>query len=509
MAESFIEEIYNYSKIVTALKQTVRELRSGRNKMFLEGINDTYKLLCASCEKCMQMGYPHAREFSENVLRMSEMTDDLMLLGDHVEAKVLPFLCEWISLYADIDVDTEDGYRIKSSGTGYLTACIQMTGKYIHSTYDPMDEAALYIDSLYDPKCSEYVFYGCGMGYYIYQLYRISYGSVRITVYERDANLVTYARHYGVLDWVPESVLNVIIDTEMVAFQEHSDREGVKTVFHLPEVEALDSGCKKEALLQRYIAFNTGHVMKKVLPINVWRNTEKNLPDASEVKETVLSDAVVVAAGPSLDDCMVLLKKWKGNKTIIAVDTVFKKLLSNGIKPDFVTAIDPFSSVAKHLEGVEQENVPLILDYGVYWRWSHDYQGPKYIAYSELTYEEADIYVRQNAKKKWPSGGTVTFLAMEFAIRNRAKRIFFVGADFGYPGGKSHAAGTAFSHEIKREEMLETEAVGGGRIQTDHMMNLYRQSIEQRIAQMGNKIKFYNLSTKGARIKGTIEGYVE
>ena len=70
MAESFIEEIYNYSKIVTALKQTVRELRSGRNKMFLEGINDTYKLLCASCEKCMQMGYPHAREFSENVLKM-------------------------------------------------------------------------------------------------------------------------------------------------------------------------------------------------------------------------------------------------------------------------------------------------------------------------------------------------------------------------------------------------------------------------------------------------------
>ena len=271
----------------------------------------------------------------------------------------------------------------------------------------------------------------------------------------------------------------------------------------------MDSGCKKEALLQRYIAFNTGHVMKKVLPINVWRNTEKNLPDVSEFRETLLSDAVVVAAGPSLDDCMVLLKKWKGKKTIIAVDTVFKKLLSNGIKPDFVTAIDPFSSVAKHLEGVEQENVPLILYYGVYWRWSHDYQGPKYIAYSELPYEEADIYVRQNAKKKWPSGGTVTFLAMEFAIRNRAKRIFFVGADFGYPGGKSHAAGTAFSHEIKREEMLETEAVGGGRIQTDHMMNLYRQSIEQRIAQMGNKIKFYNLSTKGARIKGTIEGYVE
>ena len=86
-----------------------------------------------------------------------------------------------------------------------------------------------------------------------------------------------------------------------------------------------------------------------------------------------------------------------------------------------------------------------------------------------------------------------------------AKRIELVGVDLGYPDGKSHAEGTALGIQMNQEEMYEVEQVGGGKLLTTPVMSIYRRAMETRIAQIGDDVKFYNLSTIGARIQGTIE----
>ena len=184
--ESFVAEIYEYSELYTILKQGIREVRQYKVSNAEVLFNEAYVRLCDCCRKCLEAGCEYAMDFTQNVIQMSELKNDFRLLSDHMERNVLPLLQKWISSFATIDVDTGCGYRIQSSDRGYLTAQVIESGYYLHSTYDPMEEAELYIKDLFEPIYSEYVLYGCGMGYYAYQLYKVSFGSVKITIYERD-----------------------------------------------------------------------------------------------------------------------------------------------------------------------------------------------------------------------------------------------------------------------------------------------------------------------------------
>lgn len=503
--EKFIADIYEYSRMYTELKLGVLETRQLRMAHAEDHFNVVYKRLCDCCRKCLEAGCSYAMEFTQNVLQMSELKNDLRILSDHVERYVLPLMLKWISEYATIDVETEEGYRILSSNVGYLTIQFTATGKYLHSAYDPMEEARIFIGRMFDPFYSEYILYGSGMGYYAYQLYKISYGAAKITIYERDAKLLAYARRYGVLDWVPDSVLNVeLIDDNGVAFLEHSRKKGVKAVFHTAELDLMEQ-TDREELTNLCIGVNTSNVMRDIASMNFYRNMEVNLPDVFRLKGKIKNEAIVVAAGPSLDGTMDYLRRNKGKKTIIAVNTIFRKLVQNGIKPDFVVVIDASDRMEKHLVGMENEDASAVLDLCAYWRWAHDYRGPKYRMYSTYGCREAKEFIEKNKKEKWLSGGTVTFSAMEFAYQMGAKKIYFAGVDMGYPGGKSHASGTAYGMQLAQEEMFEVEAVGGGKVLADYVMNLYRRDIEFRIAQIENQVEFYNLSTIGARIWGTVE----
>lgn len=503
--EKFIEEIYEYSQMYSELKLAILQTRQLRMAHAEDHFNAIYKKLCECCRKCLAAGCDYAMEFTQNVLQMSELKNDLRVLSDHVESKVLPLFRKWISEVAQIDVDTDDGYRILSSESGYLTIRINSSEKYIHSAYDPMEEARIFMERMLDPMASEYVLFGCGMGYYAYQLYLLTYGSAKITIYERDAGLMEYARMYGVLDWVPASVLHLEqLKDDGTVFLEHCRQNKVKAIFHTAELEMYEQELK-EGLINLCIGVNTSNVMRDIAVMNYYRNLEVQIPDVTQIKKKILPSAIIVAAGPSLDMTMDYLRRNKGKKTVIAVNTIFRKLVQNGIKPDYVVVIDASDRMEKHLAGMENEDATLIVDLCAYWRWTRDYQGPKYRMYSTYACKEAMEYIQKNRKEKWLSGGTVTFTAMEFAYRMGAKEIYFAGTDMGYPGGKSHASGTAYGMQLAKDEMFEVDSVTGGKVLVDYVMNSYRQDIEFRIAQIGNRAKFYNLSTIGAKIKGTIE----
>lgn len=502
--EDFIKDIYKYSKLHTELCDGIREARSLRMGLACDFFNESYKGLCECSKRSLEMGCSFATDFAKSIIDMENFNGDLRLLCDHIERKVLPYISMWIKELADIDVDTEDGYRLKSSDSGYITAQIVSSGRYIHSTYNPMSEAYTYIKNVFSPMYQEYIFFGCGMGYYVYQLYRISSGSIKITIYEKDINLVNYAKLYGVLDWTPDTIMNVVLTDDYSDFLAHSTKEDVRPVFHIPEIYQLDNNDRKE-IEDLCIGLNTSNYMKDIAVMNYYRNLEVDMPDVTVLKERVFSDAIIVAAGPSVDQGIDYLRQSKGKKTIIAVNTIFRKLIECGIEPDYVVALDGSSRMEKHLIGLEKVKVPLIADLCVYWRWCRDYEGPKYRVYSTYTCREAERYIKENGKEKWPSGGTVTFLAMEFAYRMGAKRIYLLGVDMGYPDRRSHAIGTAYGMIQDSEELIEVCSVGGGKVLTDPVMNRYRTAMESRINQIGKEIEFYNLSTIGARINGTKE----
>ena len=71
-----------------------------------------------------------------------------------------------------------------------------------------------------------------------------------------------------------------------------------------------------------------------------WENS-KPLLFLKNIRPYQRIPVVIVAAGPSLDKNIHILKEFQGKCLIICVDIVLFKLIENGIRPDFVINIDP------------------------------------------------------------------------------------------------------------------------------------------------------------------------
>lgn len=207
---------------------------------------------------------------------------------------------------------------------------------------------------------------------------------------------------------------------------------------------------------------------------------------------------VVIAAGPSLDDNMEFLRESQGKKTLIAVGTVFRKLLEAGIVPDMVVVLDFMERIYRQIEGLEDQKIPLLLGMTAYWKFAENYQRDKY------KIPITDSPGKGRDKDAWVIGGTVTHLAMEAAIRFGAEKIYLVGVDLAFPKGLSHAEGTMDRAVVKTEGMIPVEGVGGTTVYADSLFIAYRQWIEQRI-ELAPWITYYNMSHIGARIAGTRE----
>jgi len=69
---------------------------------------------------------------------------------------------------------------------------------------------------------------------------------------------------------------------------------------------------------------------------------------------------VIVAAGPSLDKNIELLREYQNNCIVICADVIVFKLLQNGIQPDFVCNIDPHPNLKRFWNGINTEGMTLV-----------------------------------------------------------------------------------------------------------------------------------------------------
>ena len=113
-------------------------------------------------------------------------------------------------------------------------------------------------------------------------------------------------------------------------------------------------------------------------------------------------------------------------------------------------------------------------------------------------------YAGQKNMELWESGGTVTFTAIDFAVRFGSKSIYLVGLDLSYPGGMSHATETTNRKKADLNNLFPIEGVGGKTIYTDTVFYTFLQSIEY-LVEKNKDVNFYNMSKIGARIRGTKE----
>ena len=103
----------------------------------------------------------------------------------------------------------------------------------------------------------------------------------------------------------------------------------------------------------------------------------------------------------------------------------------------------------------------------------------------------------------WNFGGTVASLGIDVAYYLKATKIYLVGSDLAYSGGKNYAGCVAHQENEGMNNEIEVESTDGGMVKTNNLYNSYRQMIEKQIA-CHQDVPIYNLAQHGAKINGTI-----
>lgn len=102
---------------------------------------------------------------------------------------------------------------------------------------------------------------------------------------------------------------------------------------------------------------------------NYKRNLEENIFAKDNVKylKFLMTNqfynkvpCILVAAGPSLDKNIDLLKEYQKNCLIICADVILYKLVEHGIHPDFVCSIDPSDSFSRFWNGIDTSTYNLV-----------------------------------------------------------------------------------------------------------------------------------------------------
>ena len=301
-----------------------------------------------------------------------------------------------------------------------------------------MEEARVFVESCFDSTKGRYVVWGCGLGYHILRLYEAARGAIHIEVYDEDELALQLAKESGVLDVIPQECISLTADSTGEKFVEALETKDVGILLHFPSIKKIQDKRLKDALHAFFAEWNGTIQFKQEFAVNFRNNIQycTNCVDELE-NEFQQKEVVLVAAGPSLDHSLEFLKEAKGNKVIVAVSTVLKKLLKLGINPDYVIVMDSQQRTIGHIDGIEGTNIPLIVDTTAYWEFAAKYAGKKYLAYQK-GYESAEEMANILQCKLYETGGSVITLALDIVLKLGAKAVYLVGVDLAYPGGVSH-----------------------------------------------------------------------
>ena len=443
----------------------------------------------------------------DSATRVQNNLDNPGLAEVIMENELLPRIREFIKEHSDINVD--DGtWILKSTSAGFLTLIDISSGRYMHSGYDPMHEAYDLAGELFDNGMTQFNFFGAGLGYLPYQMWRRTGGSINVSVYETDQTLVDYALSFGPLGLIPENKLKIYVECDREKMAMTFMNTAVENSYISPYMQQNLSGEYGGLPSQWIVQLNTHHASKHARIFNAEYNKQTIGRYYNELKADNFSkEWVVVAAGPSLGENLDFLRESVGRRTIIAVNTCIPKLEALGIKPDLYTVCDPYEPIVSHIRGHEEatEDIPLLADAASYWEFVELYRGPKYLI---PVSDELETVKRDKAAlcvPDWYAGGTVTSVAIDAACIFGAETVYIIGMDLAYPGG---AVYTGTSGEKQLADIKDAETVrsnDGSIVPSAKTFIAYGEHIRRQI-QNYPRVTFWNLSKHGMYISGMRKG---
>jgi len=381
--------------------------------------------------------------------------------------------------------------------------CLVAAGIHLHSAYDPSREAALQA-SLVPPASERAWLYGPGDGELARHLLRRP-ALRQLEVVCCNLALAELVLHQDELqDW---------LEDPRVTLHYAADLPGMAKPFTaVPSYLRLaDAAClrlRDQVLLELATPYiNT-----------LFAERQQDLQRQVEANQTALAhDAdvatlfgtrpgctcVVTGAGPSLADQYDWLRRQRHRYTLISVDAALAPLGQAGLFPDFALAIDASDLIQRFVTALPPEpylQVPLVYfpttNAGVLRSWP----GARLCAWPATAAFER-LYPPPPRGRLF-SAGSVIHPAVDLGVQLGAATVILAGADFAFPGQRSHVAGSdANLYQVGEARDL----LPNGRnepVPTVPALRGFLRDLERFIADHG-RVRFLNSSREGALIHGT------
>jgi hypothetical protein len=404
---------------------------------------------------------------------------------------------------------------------------------YLHSKYDPIQEAERLISQFQDVSNYEHViFYGLGLGYHI-QLFMDQHPELTFSIYEPNQAVFSLFLNHRPLDLLPwkkleniyleedanDTLLNLtkfinIITTQKVLMvslpsYERVFEEKYKNFTNLFRKMVAD----KRSSINIDIAFEKRWIVNSLLNIpeviktpNILRDVDKN--------HFQHKPALLVAAGPSLQEDIEEIRfiKENGLAYIFSVGSAISILLNNEIYPDAACTYDPQPTNYKVFDKVVKKgitSIPLIFGSSVGFETLLSYPGPKLHMLTNQDTLAPFLLKRQNDESldTVRDAGTIAVVTLELLNKLGCNPVYLVGQNLAYKNDRLYPEGIGYydalpslSEEAKQQAII-VEDVYGGKVYTNDGFDSMRKQMEAYIQSFAGQ-EIINTTKGGAKIIG-------
>jgi len=402
---------------------------------------------------------------------------------------------------------------------------------YIHSKYNPKEEAEQFINKYEGLEKVEHVFfYGIGLGYHI-DAFVQKYPNIRISLYEPEAEiLASYLSRKSLSDFSENQLKTLFVERdssqlELFITQFVSKLKEELLLIQLPSYErAFQNEFKTfseifiRAVSNRKSMFSVNSSFEKRWTYNSTINfqTTVKTPNILMQKQHHFKGkpAIIVAAGPSLQEELEHLKQIKeqGSAYIFTVGTAINALITNGIEPDAACTYDPSNLNRKVFERLHQEgisHIPLIYGTSVAYEVLKDFLGPKL---HMVTNQDAvsNYYLRTEEGRSLDmvyDAASIAVVTLHLLYKLKCDPIILVGQNLAFKDNQSYASGanvfrSAEVTDREKSNALFVESVDGGLVETTKDFNIMRTQMEIHTTSI-NDVKVINTTNGGAKIANT------
>lgn len=214
--------------------------------------------------------------------------------------------------------------------------------------------------------------------------------------------------------------------------------------------------------------------------------------------------AVVVAAGPSLEKNVHVLKQMKGKALVVAVDTALRYLAEHGVSPDLAITVDARKPL-RLFETEEVRNMQLVIDCMSNYRVVDLLSGQKIIVSGGNYVYYKDIFDIVGQRFRFlRNGGSVATVAFSLLREWGFERIVLVGQDLALAANKVHAGKDDVDLHKLTGGKIAVEGYYGDTVYTTWDYNEYRKWLEMMIEEEDCP-EVINATEGGAKIAGAVQ----